>query len=63
MIVVTTEKFIGLGKLETDALGIPDLHFEIIPHPLGGLPPEIAEGRGQELGAAIKRYLESEAEE
>ena len=56
-IVITTEKFIELGRLESKALGMPDLHFELIPHPLGGLKPEVAEERGRKVADAIVAYL------
>jgi hypothetical protein len=56
-IVVTTEKFIKLGKLEAAALGLDDLHFELIPHPLCGLEPDVANERGLHLGDAVIRYL------
>jgi hypothetical protein len=59
--VVTTEKFIGLGKLEARALGVPELHFELIPHPLGGLEPSLARERGDRLGRAVVAYLRSRA--
>lgn len=56
--MVTTEKFIELGRLESQALGMPDLHFELIPHPLGGLKPEVAEERGRALATAIAAHLQ-----
>lgn len=41
---------------------MPDLHFELIPHPLGGLKPEVAEERGRKLADAIASYLEQAKE-
>lgn len=36
---------------------MPNLHFELIPHPLGGLKPEVAEERGRRVADAIVAYL------
>jgi hypothetical protein len=56
-VVITTDKFIGLARMAAAALGVPDLDFELIPHPLGGIAPELAFDRGRELAAAIVSYL------
>ena len=55
--VITTERFIGLARMTAAALGIPDLNFELIPHPLGGIAPELAFDRGRELASRIAAYL------
>ena len=55
--VVTTEKFIELAQLEARSLGVPDLRFELIPHPLGGIPAELAVARGRVLAERIAEYL------
>jgi hypothetical protein len=56
-VVVTTEKFIELALLEARSLGVPDLRFELIPHPLGGIPAELAVARGRMLAETIAGYL------
>ncbi len=43
-VVVGTDEFLSLGKLEARSRGLPDLHFAITKHPLGGLrEPEVVE--------------------
>lgn len=43
-VVVGTDEFQSLGALEAKARGMPDLHFAITQHPIGGLrPPVVAE--------------------
>jgi hypothetical protein len=56
-IVITTDKFIQLGQLEARALGVPDMHFEMIPHPVAGIAPELAADRGRALAETIAAFL------
>lgn len=35
--MVTSIEFSTLGKAECETLGMPDLHFAIVPHPFGSL--------------------------
>ena len=55
--VITTDKFIELAELEARSLGIPDLRFELIPHPLGGIPAQLAVARGRMLAERIAGYV------
>ena len=34
---MTSIEFSTLGKAECETLGMPDLHFAIVPHPFGSL--------------------------
>jgi hypothetical protein len=43
-VVVGTDEFLSLGKLEARSRGLPDLPFALTRHPLGGLKePEVVE--------------------
>ena len=39
-VVVGTDEFESLGRLESKARGMPDLPFVITKHPIGGLKPD-----------------------
>jgi hypothetical protein len=56
-VVITTDKFIGLARLTASALGVQDLKFATIPHPLGGIAPHLAFERGRELASLIAAHL------
>jgi hypothetical protein len=56
-ITVTTDKFEGLARLQSKALGRPGLPLVVIPHPLAGLDPEAARERGREVGRQVLALL------
>lgn len=39
-VVVGTDEFLQLARLESKARGMPDLHLAITQHPIGGLKPD-----------------------
>lgn len=46
-VTLCTDVFLGLAKDEARALGMPALPIVVIPHPLGGEPPERVQARGE----------------
>ena len=57
MLLVTTDPFLGLGQLEARALGMPDLRFVVLPHPFGGLKPNVVLERSQMVAEAALKLL------
>jgi hypothetical protein len=51
--VVTTEQFIGLGRMQATGLGLPLAEFVVIPHPFGDLKPADARERGREVAREL----------
>ena len=39
-VTIVSDLFLDLAKSIASARGLPELKLAIIPHPLGGLPPE-----------------------
>jgi hypothetical protein len=56
-VTVTTDRFLELGRLQSRALGRPDLTLVVIPHPLAGLAPAGAEELGRSAGRELLRLL------
>ncbi|HEY4025028.1 MAG TPA: hypothetical protein VGO86_01250 [Candidatus Dormibacteraeota bacterium] len=54
---VTSDRFLELGRLQSRALGRPDLLMAVIPHPLAGLDRAAAVERGRVAGREIVRLL------
>ncbi|MCL1839112.1 MAG: hypothetical protein FWG47_07380 [Propionibacteriaceae bacterium] len=54
---MTTEKFLQLGRMLAKSNGLPDLKFAVIPHPLGGLLPEVARTRGEIVAQTVLDVL------
>ena len=54
---VTSDRFLELGRLQSRALGRPDLLLAVIPHPLAGLDGAAAIERGRVAGREILRLL------
>lgn len=55
---VATDRFLELGRLQAQTLGVPDLRLAVIQHPLAGLDPVRAEELGRAVGREIRRLLE-----
>ena len=56
-VTVTSDRFLELGRLQSRALGRPDLALVVIPHPLAGLAPAEAERSGRAAGLEVLRLL------
>jgi hypothetical protein len=56
-VTVTSDRFLELGRLQSRALGRPDLALVVIPHPLAGLAPAEAEERGRAAGRDVLRLV------
>jgi len=56
-VTVTSDRFLELGRLQSRALGRPELPLAVIPHPLAGLAPEAARERGRAAGREVLRLL------
>jgi hypothetical protein len=56
-VTVTSDRFLQLGRLQSRALGRPDLRLAVIPHPLAGLDPAQALDRGRAVGREILSLL------
>lgn len=57
-VTVASDRFVELGRLQSAALGRPDLRLVVIPHPLAGLAAAEAEERGRAAGRDILRLLD-----
>jgi hypothetical protein len=51
-VVVGTDEFESLGRLESKARGMPDLPFAITKHPIGGLKPDQVRLKAADMVAA-----------
>jgi hypothetical protein len=56
-VVVGTDEFLSLGKLESRSRGLPDLDFAITQHPIGGLRPPAVLAKAQALVAEVVKSL------
>jgi hypothetical protein len=54
--------FAALGANERRALGMPGLPIVVVPHPVGGIPPETARAMGDGAIEEARRALTLEAE-
>lgn len=52
-LTVTSDRFLELGRLQAQTLGVPDLRLAVIPHPLAGLDAAAAEERGRAVGREL----------
>jgi hypothetical protein len=53
-VVVGTDEFLQLARLESKARGMQDLHLAITQHPIGGLKPDqVAAKADAMVGAAV----------
>ncbi len=58
-----SSEFAALGANERRALGMPGLPIIVVPHPVGGIPPEAARAMAEGTIAEVRRALTGEAEE
>ncbi len=58
-----SSEFAALGANERRALGMPGLPIVVVPHPVGGVPPEAAREMAEGTIAEVRRALTGEAEE
>ncbi|MEK6712237.1 MAG: hypothetical protein AABZ64_16840 [Nitrospinota bacterium] len=54
--------FAALGASERQALGMPGLPIVVVPHPVGGIPPEAARALADGAIEEVHRILTTEAE-
>ncbi|MBI3128247.1 MAG: hypothetical protein HYZ11_11630 [Candidatus Tectomicrobia bacterium] len=54
--------FAALGASERQALGMPGLPIVVVPHPVGGIPPEAARAMGDGAAGEALRALTADAE-
>jgi hypothetical protein len=52
-VVVGTDEFLDLARLEARNRGLPDLPLAVVRHPLGGIPEEEVLGRVDAALAAV----------
>ncbi len=57
-----SSEFAALGANERAALGMPGLPILVVPHPVGGIPPEAARALGNGAIEEVRRVLTGEAE-
>jgi hypothetical protein len=57
-----SSEFAALGANERTALGMPGLPIVVVPHPVGGIPPEAARSLGDGAIEEVRRALTAEAE-
>ena len=57
-----SSEFSALGANERTALGMPGLPIVVVPHPVGGIPPEVARALGNGAVDEVRRILTSDAE-
>ena len=55
-------EFSALGANERAALGMPGLPIVVVPHPVGGIPPEEARALGDGAMEEVRRILTEDAE-
>ena len=56
-VVVGTDEFESLGRLESKARGMPDLPVAITKHPIGGLKPEQVRAKAEAMLADTLRAV------
>jgi hypothetical protein len=56
-VVVGTDEFLSLGRLESRSRGLADLDFAITQHPIGGLRPPAVLAKAEALVADVVRSL------
>ena len=44
---IVSDEFVGLFLLEAEQQGIPDLHYVVVSHPIGGVRREAIEAKGR----------------
>ncbi len=57
-----SSEFSALGANERVALGMPGLPIVVVPHPVGGIPPERARALGDAALDEVRRVLTEDAE-
>jgi len=60
--LVATEEFVSLALAERAGLGYPTLPFSLVPHPVGGIPPETVAARADAAIDQIVHALTTSAE-
>jgi len=58
---VVTDKFLSMAKLEAAALGMPDLQFVVIPHPLAGLSASEVVVRARVVAEGVRAVIAAAA--
>lgn len=61
-ITFCSSEFAALGANERGALGMPGLPIVVVPHPVGGIPPEAARALAEGTIEEVHRALTAEAE-
>lgn len=56
-VTVATDAFLDLFKLEAQQRGLPELPYIVVPHPLGGIRPELVEGKARAAADDLMRAL------
>jgi hypothetical protein len=56
-VVIGTDEFLQLFKLESRARGLPELHHAITTHPIGGLRPPVLLEKAHALAEATARAI------
>jgi hypothetical protein len=56
-VVVATDEFLPLGRMESTARGLPELPFVVTAHPLGGLRPPLVAEKAAALVEATARAV------
>jgi len=60
--LICSSEFAALGASERASLGMPGLPILVVPHPVGGIPPERARAMGDGIVAEVRRVLTADAE-
>ena len=58
---MTSIEFSTLGKVECETLGMPDLHFAIVPHPFGSLKRNLVQSHAAKAWEQVVAGLTSKA--
>ena len=53
-----TRAFQSLAKLQSKAMGFPDLALVLIDHPLGGIPVEQARAKAEAVAEAVAACMQ-----
>lgn len=57
MVVIGTDEFQALARMEAKARGLPALSIAITPHPLGGLKPDAVAAKAAALAELVAAAL------
>jgi hypothetical protein len=60
--VICTEEFAALGREESRGLGLGGLPIVMVPHPIAGLPAEVARKMGEGIAEEVHHILTTPAD-